>query len=95
MNQETPDSQPNPAPEGTHRLDIVIDRNRYRVKKEAMTGQELRALVNPDIPMTRDLFQMVPGGDDVKIELDTLVPLRWDMRFFTAPAHINPGCEVN
>ena len=38
-----------------------------------------------------DLFEVVPGGSDLKIELATKVKMRDGLRFFTAPAQINPG----
>jgi hypothetical protein len=37
------------------------------------------------------LFEVVPGGSDLKIEADTQVEMRNGLRFFTAPAQINPG----
>ena len=70
---------------------IQIDRSRYDVKKAVLTGAELRALPNPDIPTDRDLFEVVPGGTDLKIETAAKVKMRDGLRFFTAPGHINPG----
>lgn len=72
-------------------VEIRIDRKEYKVRKATLTGAELRKLVNPDIGPDRDLFEVVPGGSDVKIELATVVKLRDGLRFFTAPAQINPG----
>ena len=70
---------------------IQIDRSRYEVRKESLTGAELRALPDPEISADRDLFEVVPGGTDLNIELDTKVEMRDGLRFFTAPSHINPG----
>ncbi len=70
---------------------IQIDRSRYEVKKETLTGAELRSLPKPDIPADRDLFEVVPGGTDLKIEATAKVKMRDGLRFFTAPGHINPG----
>lgn len=70
---------------------IQIDREHYKVAKESMTGAELRQLPNPDIPATRDLFEVVPGHPDRKLELNDTVKIVDGKRFFTAPAHINPG----
>lgn len=72
---------------------IQIDRAKYEVEKEVMTGAQLRKLPDPDIGPERDLFQIVPGEDDLKIELTDKVKVKNGLRFFTAPAHINPGNE--
>ena len=39
----------------------------------------------------RDLFEVVPGGSDKKIGDHDVVEIRNGLRFFTAPAQINPG----
>lgn len=72
---------------------IKIDRTTYKVHQPVMTGAELRRLPDPDIGPDRDLFEVVPGGSDLKIEADTPVEMRNGLRFFTAPAQINPGHE--
>jgi hypothetical protein len=73
-------------------FEIKIDRTGYKVSAEVLTGSQLRALPEPDIGLDRDLFEVVPGGSDLKIEADTKVEMRNGLRFFTAPAQINPGC---
>jgi hypothetical protein len=70
---------------------IHIDRVHFTVERDTMTGAELRALPTPPIGPERDLFEVVPGGTDRKIEDGHAVLLRNGMRFFTAPSHINPG----
>ncbi len=72
-------------------FEIRIDRTTYKVQQSVMTGAQLRKLPDPDIGPDRDLFEVVPGGSDLKIELDTQVQIRIGLRFFTAPAQINPG----
>jgi len=72
-------------------FEIIIDRKNYRVEKEEMTGTELRALPVPPIGADRDLFEVVPSGPDRKIEDQESIEMRNGLRFFTAPAHINPG----
>lgn len=72
-------------------FEIRIDRTTYRVQQSVMTGAQLRHLPNPDVGPDRDLFEVVPGGSDLKIEVDTQVQIRNGLRFFTAPAQINPG----
>ena len=71
---------------------IQIDRVHYTVTAESMTGAELRGLPDPDIAPDRDLFEVVPAEPDRKLELTTNVEIENGKRFFTAPAHINPGC---
>lgn len=79
-----------------HDVRIQIDRVHYEVKALAMTGSQLRNVPPPPqgpIGADRDLFLVVPGGTDEKIADDRLVELHNGMRFFTAPAQINPGCS--
>ena len=72
-------------------FEIKIDRMTYKVAQAVLTGGELRRLPEPDIGSDRDLFEVVPGGSDIKIEADAKVAMRNGLRFFTAPAQINPG----
>lgn len=70
---------------------IQIDRVHYTVHQNRMTGTELRHVPAPPIGPERDLFEVVPGEPDRKIEDATIVEIKNGARFFTAPAHINPG----
>jgi hypothetical protein len=72
-------------------FNIRIDRTEYVVHERKRTGLQLRHLAVPPIAADRDLFEVVPGGSDRKIENDTEVKMRDGLRFFTAPAQINPG----
>jgi len=72
-------------------FEIQIDRTHYKVHKERMTGLELRHVPPTPIGPDRDLFEVVPGGLDRKIADETVVDIRDGLRFFTAPAQINPG----
>jgi hypothetical protein len=78
-------------PERPKRFEIKIDRTVYHVHQEVLTGQQLRELPEAHIGADRDLFEVVPGKSDEKIELTTRVEIRNGLRFFTAPAQINPG----
>ncbi len=80
--------------EKKERFQIQIDRVHYTVEQEQLTGAQLRDLVNPPIGLDRDLFEVVPGGTDRKIESTDVVRMRIGLRFFTAPAHINPGTRM-
>lgn len=84
----------NGKPEGSKpdkKFDIKIDRAEFKVHEDVLTGAQLRELPKPDIGPERDLFEVVPGGSDLKIENATPVKMRDGLRFFTAPAQINPG----
>lgn len=70
---------------------IQIDREHYEVDAEQMTGAELRQVPPTPIPPERDLYEVVPGHPDRKIENDDIVEIRNGLRFFTAPGTINPG----
>lgn len=72
-------------------IKIQIDRVHYEVHQTEMTGEELRHVPDPPIGPDRDLFEVVPGHTDRKIGDHEKVALSNGTRFFTAPAHINPG----
>lgn len=78
-------------PHGSQQFQIQIDRVHYTVTKEQMTGSELRSLPTTPVGPDRDMFQVVPGGQDKKIENNEVVEIRNGLRLFTAPAQINPG----
>ena len=71
---------------------IKIDRTEYDVLERERTGAQLRQIPTPPIGPDRDLFEVVPGGADKKIENSDVVKMHDGLRFFTAPAQINPGC---
>lgn len=72
-------------------FEIQIDRVTYKVTQQKMTGAELRKVPTPPIGPDRDLFEVIPGHPDKKIEDNDVVEISNGKRFFTAPAHINPG----
>ncbi|HET9059006.1 MAG TPA: multiubiquitin domain-containing protein [Acidimicrobiales bacterium] len=74
-----------------HVFHIQIDRAHYDVSQPQLTGTELRDLPPAPIPPTRDLFEVIPGHPDRKIEDSDVVEMHDGLRFFTAPATINPG----
>lgn len=76
----------------SHPFQIQIDRVHYTVTQHQMTGAQLRHVPPTPIGPDRDLFEVVPGGPDRKIGDTDVVEIRNGMRFFTAPAQINPGC---
>ena len=74
-------------------FEIQIDRTHYKVHEERMTGLQIRQVPPTPIGPDRDLFEVVPGGSDRKISNETVVEIRNGLRFFTAPAQINPGAQ--
>ena len=72
---------------------IQIDRADYTVFEEKLTGAELRRLPPTPIPPDRDLYEVRPGEDDLKIKDHDTVLMYDGLRFFTAPDTINPGAE--
>ena len=74
-----------------HPFEIKIDRTEFKVTEPYLTGAQLRQLPTPPIGPERDLFEVVPGGSDEKIADAQKVKMRDGLRFFTAPAQINPG----
>jgi hypothetical protein len=74
-----------------HGYQIQVDRAHYTVTQSEMTGAELRQVPTPAIGPDRDLFEIVPGHPDEKIADDQEIEMKSGLRFFTAPAHINPG----
>ena len=82
------------APPGT--LHIQVDRQDIEVSPArlhdgALTGRDIRELATPPIGADRDLFEIVSGGSDRKIEDGDTVEIRDHLRFFSAPRNINPG----
>ncbi|HEX7959221.1 MAG TPA: multiubiquitin domain-containing protein [Terriglobales bacterium] len=77
------------------KFNIQIDRVHYEVHQEVMTVAELRLVPKPPIGADRDLFEVVPGGPDKKIEATDRVKIHNGLRFFTAPAQINPGAFLD
>ncbi len=85
-----------PEDQKTEGATIKIDRDEYLVPwqedgKVFLTGLEIRKVPDPPIDEKRDLFEVVLGGSDRKIEDDEEVEIRDGIRFFTAPRQINPG----
>lgn len=83
-----------------HMLHIRVDREDIqispdRLDNDGLTGQQIRQLATPPIGTDRDLFEIVPGGSDRKIEDGDKVAIRDHVRFFSAPRNINPGTSAS
>jgi hypothetical protein len=72
---------------------IQIDRTHYEVSSAQMTGAQLRLVPPTGIPADRDIFEVVPGHSDRKIQDGDIVDIKSGLRFFTAPGTINPGAR--
>ena len=88
--------KPDRNPFDNQELTLKIDRMEIRVSLDSLdnghlTGEQLRKLVEPPIDHGRDLFEVVVGGSDKKIEDTALVEIYDWQRFFSAPTQINPG----
>ena len=72
-------------------FNIQIDRMTFQVTETRMTGADLRRVPDPPISAERDIFQIIPGHPDRKVENDDRILVSDGLRFFTAPNTINPG----
>ena len=84
--------EPNPdKPDSSKSYEIQIDRIMYTLTENRLIGLELRQVPHPPIPPNRDLFEIIPGRPDRKVENDDRILIQDGLRFFTAPNTINPG----
>lgn len=88
-----------PQPVEPVALHIRVDRQDIEVSPNdldngTLTGRQIRELANPPIGADRDLFEIVPGGSDRKIEDGAAAAIRDHLRFFSAPRNINPGTSA-
>lgn len=79
------------GPASEHEFHIQIDRTHFVVSSPELTGAQIRQIPATPIGSDRDLFEVIPGSSDRKIAAADLVKMHDGLRFFTAPAHINPG----
>ena len=71
---------------------IHIDHKKHEIKKERLTGKEIRQIAEPPIGDDYDLYLETPGpGDDEKIGNTQEVHLKHRMSFYSVPTQINPG----
>jgi hypothetical protein len=74
-----------------HPFPIFIDKQKYEVTEDKMTGAALRALATPPIGPDRDLYRIVSGGEDELVDDAERVELKPAMKFMTVPKLITPG----
>jgi hypothetical protein len=70
-------------------IKIQIDKKIYDAPKETMTGAELKTL--GQVKTDRDLFEKIPGKDDLLIRDADIVHLKNGDQFYSAPSSLNPG----
>lgn len=70
-----------------------IDHQPFRVEVGWYTGADIReAITDPPVTADYDLWRLVPGEADVKVEADTRMPFSHSgLRFFTTPRFITGG----
>jgi len=76
-----------------HDIPLILDRQQYKVPPGTITGSQLRALPTPPLGTDLDVWEEVPGGDDIKIADNQAVPIKPGTHFYSAPRIINPGAE--
>lgn len=92
MTTETQSHQePSDKPPPEKVFDIQIDRTHYELTENRLSGADLRNVPTPPISSDRDLFEIIPGRPDKKIDDQDYVKIISGLRFFTAPNTINPG----
>jgi hypothetical protein len=73
-------------------IKIRLDREQFDVSGGTISGAEVRALPEPDVPTDRAIWKVVPGPeDDIPVEDADRVEIKNGDRFFTAPRVIAPG----
>ncbi len=73
-------------------IKIRLDREQFDVADGTISGAEIRALPEPDVPTDRAIWKVVPGPeDDIPVEDADRVEIKNGDRFFTAPRVIAPG----
>lgn len=73
-------------------VEITIDQDTFKVPKDEITAEELRALPEPDIGPDRDVYLEGKGHhEDDLVEPHEVIKIKKGQHFFTAPATITPG----
>ena len=70
---------------------IFIDKKKYEVTEDKMIGAALRALASPPIRFDRDLYLVVPGGEDELLDDAESADLKPGTKFMSVPKLITPG----
>ena len=65
---------------------LQIDRTKYNWPHEEVTGSQLRALSKTS--ENYDLFEIIPGHNDLKVSDNHIIRIRPGLRFFTCKKRI-------
>lgn len=74
-----------------HPFPIFVDKQKFDVTGDKITGAAVRALPTPPIGQDRDLYLVVPGGEDQLVADTEPVAIKAGMKFMSVPRHITPG----
>ena len=74
---------------------IRIDSIDYHVQFDELSGRQLRELLTPPIPLTNDLFEELPNGEDRQIDSSYQAEIYTGKVFYTAPHHKKYRIYVN
>lgn len=86
-------NDPLTKPDTPGKVPILIDGAKIHAPRGSHSGSEIRNMTTPPIGPDRDLWLDQDGDLDDLVEDDQTVELRPQMRFFTVPKVINPGCS--
>jgi Multiubiquitin len=75
---------PQPPNHGPHQYQIHVDGQHFTVTQSTMTGAQIKALVGKDVQY--QLYEEVPGRDDLPIGDSQSVTLRNGQHFYTVPS---------
>jgi hypothetical protein len=70
---------------------IFVDKQKFEVSGDKITGAAVRALPTPPIGPDRDLYLVVPGGEDELVGDAQSVEVKPGTKFMSVPRHITPG----
>ena len=74
-----------------HTFPIFVDKQQFKVSGDTSTGAAVRALPSPPLGADRDLYLVVPGGDDILVTDTETVSIKPGTKFMSVPAIITPG----
>jgi hypothetical protein len=91
---EKPTMTPDPLAPGPSQHTITIDRTKYVVHGDILTGEAVFVLAGKS-PATTKIFEVIPGDFDRDLDYDDEMKAQDGLRFFTTPRYINasaPHC---
>jgi hypothetical protein len=74
-----------------HAFPIFVDKQKFEVTGDKITGGAVRALPTPPIGRDRDLYLVVAGGEDELVDDAESAAIKPGTKFMSVPRHIAPG----